>query len=892
MTNKKNTKFLSILGIFLFAINFYGQEIKGTVKDSIGNPISYASVLLKKGESIKSYAYTNEQGNYSLQTQELGNYDLHFSSMSYEKKIVPIQINENTKTIEKNIVLKYKAMELDEVIIHAERDIKVKEDTVVISVKNFLQGNEDVAEDVLKKIPGVEVEENGTVKVKGKEVEKIMVEGDDFFEKGYRILTKNMPSSPIEKVEIYEHYSDNKLLKGVENSENVALNLILKEDAKRQWFGNFNIGLAASDRFRYESQFNLMNFGKKNKYYFLGNANNIGNDATGAVEHLIRPFRLNKIDKIGEDVYATKFLNLSMQPPGFKENRSNFNNAELLSLNAIFNPSKKTKIKTLGFFNWDENDFYKNSSIRYNLPDNNFTNTENYHLRKKKNIAFGKIELKHDLSKTEMLELISSYNNGWEKAKGNLVFNAQNNIENIDTENVLFNQEITYTNKFQKKKAFLLKGRFIYENTPQHYHINQFLFQDLFPYENANNITQAAQNKVQYGGLEAHLLDRKSSGNLFEVQLGNQFKKDFVNSTLFIKENNTILETPFNFQNRMTYSVNDSYLKGKFLYKKIKNIGISTGIEFHQLYNKLENFGNKKEQTPFFVNPKLQLQWEFLKKHKFSGSFFYNSTNATIQDVYDNYILTSFRNFSKGTNDFNQLHKSRYNFTYTYGNWSDNFIAYLFITYLKSHDYFSSRSQIEQNYSFSEKIFLTRNRDLFVASSTIDRYLKFISSNLKLKLNYSRTSYLNEVNNSDLRKVISSNYGYGVELRSGFKGFFNYHIGTSWNTTEIKTTIKNDFTDNVSFIDLNFNIHENFYIMIQNERYYYGSLDKENNTYYFSDITARYTVKKNKLSFELSGKNLTNTKVYRTYYADDISVSTSEYRLLPRYVLLKVNYRF
>jgi len=892
MKNTKLTKFLTLLGIFLFTLNAYTQEIKGTVKDSIGNPISYASVLLKKIESIKTYAYTDESGNYNLKVKDTGNYQLHFSSMSYAKKIVPIQILANTSVLEKNIILKYEAMELDEIIIHAERDIKVKEDTVVINVKNFLKGNEEVAEDILKSIPGVEVESDGKVKVKGKEVKKIMIEGDDFFEKGYSILTKNMPSDPIEKVEIYEHYSDNKLLKGVEHSDKVALNLKLKDGAKRQWFGNMDAGIAASDKLRYEGQVNLMNFGKKNKYYFLGNANNIGKDATGAVEHLIRPFRFGKIDKIGEDVYAKKFLNLSMQSPGFKESRSNFNEAELLSLNAIFNPTEKTKIKTLGFFNWDENDFYKNSSVRYNLPETSFTNTENYHLRKKKQIAFGKIELKHDISKTKMLESITSYNNGWEKAKGNLLFNTENTLENINTKNELFNQELTYTNRFKDKKVFLLKGRFIYEDSPQTYDINRFLYQDLFPNSNANNVRQTVQNKVQYGGFEAHFLDRKTSGNLFEIQLGNQFKRDFVNSKLSIKEDHTTLETPLVFQNKMVYTVNDSYIKGKILYKKIKNIGISGKLGLHQIQNTLSNFDKEKKQNPFFINPEIWIQWEISKKHKLSGAYSKNTTNATVLDVYDNYILTSFRNFSKGTNDFNQLHKSKANFSYTYGNWSDNFMAYIFLTYIKSHDYFSSRSEIKQNYTLSEKIFLKRDQDFYIANLNADRYLKFISSNLKLKLNYSRSSYLNEVNNSDLRKVTSTNYSYGLELRSGFKGFFNYHIGTKWNTSEVKTTINQKFTDMVSFLDLNFNFNAKFFIQLQTERYFYGSLDENNNTYYFSDVTANYTIKKNKLSLHLSGKNLTNTKVYRTYYADDVSASTAEYRLLPRYVLLKLKYRF
>ncbi|OUD29461.1 outer membrane beta-barrel protein, partial [Flavobacterium sp. FPG59] len=79
---------------------------------------------------------------------------------------------------------------------------------------------------------------------------------------------------------------------------------------------------------------------------------------------------------------------------------------------------------------------------------------------------------------------------------------------------------------------------------------------------------------------------------------------------------------------------------------------------------------------------------------------------------------------------------------------------------------------------------------------------------------------------------------------------------------------------------------------IQSERYFFGNLDKNNNKYYFMDLEARYTVKENKLTFSLSGNNLFNTKTFRSFNINDISISKTEYRLQPRYGLLKMEYRF
>ena len=94
---------------------------------------------------------------------------------------------------------------------------------------------------------------------------------------------------------------------------------------------------------------------KKNKYYFLSNLNNIGEDAIGDIEHLIRPSSHNEPSSLGDDEKAITMLNLNIDKPNLKPKRTNFNNAEMVSLNSIFTFSSKIKLKTLGFFNSDEN---------------------------------------------------------------------------------------------------------------------------------------------------------------------------------------------------------------------------------------------------------------------------------------------------------------------------------------------------------------------------------------------------------------------------------------------------------------------------------------------------------------------------------------------------------
>tara|TARA_R110002124_G_scaffold89643_5_gene229205 strand:- start:26573 stop:29236 length:2664 start_codon:yes stop_codon:yes gene_type:complete len=886
-----NVKIKYLIFILLIVNYSFSQtKISGSVKDNL-NSLFSASVILKDSSlnKIISYTYTNNDAKYLIETNKKGYFNLIFSSLGFESKTIPVKIDDTNKEIKIDVVLKEKPFALDEVVIHAELPMSIKKDTISYKTKFFTNGTEQTVEDLLKNIPGLNIDSNGTIKVGNQEIEKLMIDGDDLFEKGYKILSKNMPAYPIEEIEILKKYSNNRLLKGVEESNKVALNLKLNEKSKRIWFGNIKIGLNFKNR--HELLGNLMNFGKKNKYYFLTNLNNTGKDVTGEIENIIKPFRFNEPASVGDNQQVNNLIGLPKTSLNFKKSRTNFNNAKLLSLNAIFNPTKKLKIKTLGFFNQDENDFYKNNIINVTANGTNFTNTENLKFRNKKSIGFGKLDFRYNISKTKMLESTTKYNNGNANGQSNIIFNGASTIENLKSTNTLFDQKISYSNKFKEKKVFLLTARFIDEKTPQNYTINQFFYQDLFPnFTNTNNVQQQSKNQMQFTGFEAHLLDRKKNGDLLEVQFGNTFRRDKLKTIFTLFENSTLLESPNSFQNNTNYQTNDLYLKTKYRYK-LKDFALTGKLGFHQLFNQLKLNTLSKSQNLFYLNPSIGFDWKINDKNNITSSYSYNTTNATILDVYNNYILKGFGSFSKGTGTFNQLNASTLLLNYQLGNWSDRFFANTIVFYTKNFDFFSSNTLINQKFAQSERIVI-KDREFISINSKLDYYFKFISSNLKLDVGFSKSNYKNVINNSNLREVKSKNYNYGLELRSGFKGMFNYHIGTKWITNKIETNaINNSYTNNESFLDLSFIFNTNFDIQLQSERYYFGNLDTEKN-YYFLDFDMRYTIKKDKLTLGLTGKNLFNTTSFRNFSISDIGTSTTEYRLLERFILLKMEYRF
>ncbi|UPT70455.1 MAG: TonB-dependent receptor [Flavobacterium sp. JAD_PAG50586_2] len=561
----------------------------------------------------------------------------------------------------------------------------------------------------------------------------------------------------------------------------------------------------------------------------------------------------------------------------------------MLSLNSIFTLSEKVKLKTLGFLNTDENDFFKNSVQSFSVGTTSFVNTENFVGRKKQITGFGKIDLTYDISKNKTLEYTGKLNQTNEKNRSDLLFNNDLLNEKLTSNNQLFDQKLVFSNKFKENKVLLFSGRYINEKTPQNYSVNQFIFNDLFT-ENANNTKQYSQNKMQFAGIEAHLLDKKKNDDLLEIKLGDQLRIDNLDTRFELLNNDISVALPSSYQNNLTYSTNDLYLSAKYRFK-FGNYTLLTQSDFHQLFNHLENFGIKTNQNPFFIIPKIGLDWNINEKNKIVTSYSYNTNNAGVLDVYSGFVQNGFRSISKGLAEFNQLNTLNAILNYTYGSWGEKFFANTFVLYSKSNDFYSTNSIVTQNYSQSEKIII-KDREYLSISSNIDYYFKQIKSNLKITLGANKTNFKNIINNSNLREVKNFGAEYGFELRSGFKGFFNYHIGSKWNYNQVETTIKNNFTDNMSFLDLSFTFCDKLNVELQSERYLFSSLDKDVNQYYFLDIEARYTVKENKLTFFLSGNNLFNTETFRNYSISDINSSKTEYKLQPRYVLLKVEFRF
>lgn len=711
-----------------------------------------------------------------------------------------------------------------------------------------------------------------------------MVEGDDLFEKGYKLLTKNLDASVVSKVEVYEHYSNNRLLKGIEESDRVALNLTLKSNVKNKLFGALKPGYGLASENRYETSATIISFRKVSKIYGFAYFNNIGLETSTALSEMMDSGVENSFGL--ENDPSVSFIKLINYKPDVGEERTNFNNAEMASLNNIYTLSPKLKLKTIGFLNWDENDFFRKSTDIYFLPTGNFTTTENYQLNGKTLSGFAHAQLNYDISKTEIFEYSGKYSGNRLRTNTSLLFNNDFSNEFLNEDPFTTNQRFKYTNKLKANQALLLNGYYLYSDNPQQYGNNRFVFEDLFQNENqVSAVSQKSGNSINAMGFDAGLFTRRENNDLWEAKIGldysdNRFISDF--DLMGMDEN------PEGFQNDSKYKQFNFFLEPSYRVK-MGSFAITGNIRFVQNFTNLKTEDLMLDASPFFINPRITADWELNKTNRILSFFKYESRNPSLANVQNGYVLTQYNRFLKGLENIEPLKSSTFFLNYTLGTILSVFYANTSFMYIKNHDYLGSKSIITPDYSLNELIRL-EDKEFVSFQTDSNIYLQSLASNLKIKLGYNKQNYENSVN-GDLRNVDASTFNYGVELRSAFTGPFNFHIGTEWFNSIYKTTIKQESTRNRSFLDIVYEPLENLILTLNSSQYYFSDLDRDNDMYYFMDFEAKYPLIKNKLSISITGKNLLNTRTFRDVNISDTGIFKAEYQLLPRFLMLKANIR-
>lgn len=870
--------FLSLMMVFTTK----AQTIKGTITDSIG-VVPFAIIILKNNkESVLHFTNSNETGSYKLIVKSpLDSLFLEVSGLIYEPKTIALK---GKKVINDNIIvdirLEPRVTELKEVIIKKQESIIQKRDTLEYNPASFRDGSEKVVEDLLKKLPGIKVEENGTIKYKGKEIKKMLLDGDDLFDANYKIGSKNISVDMIEKVQGIEKYEENSLLKGIKDSDDVVLNLVLKK-GKTDFSGNSTLGYGVEDRYYATLSGILIN--KKLKTFAVASYNNIGQNATpyNFSSEIISLERLKSQNLYSKSIINEGYFNSLLD--GSFHNQNNTLYTTVNSLNKIF---KKSNFKiNLGFYNDELSRVNKNNS-RILLENQTFKINETNSLKKRPklfdvNIHFSNKE--KDNFHWEYLGKLNKNELSFKDKSSNNEF-IQNNLVQSDQFSIY--QNINSTFKISENKALLTSVLFSKSGNAQNLETSPPTIIDDIGLVVAAN--QQGEFQKQFTAINSSFF--ATNGKLKYAIHSCYFDlRNSLSSNLLNQENQSLGNE---FSNKNNYNVKNFNVNPVLVYNE-KKYSFKFGI--NAIYNDLhfnDTNENLKNKT-VFITPKLTAIYKFNSHNNLNYNYSFNQILPEEDQLFTGIIQTGYRDFKNNDLSLEYLKTHSHSLTYAY----NNFFELTQFNFTLTHDYrpnnYFQKTTINQSITISNQFFAKISNKDYGVNISGEKYVHILRTTIQCNTTYNLSFDNNLINDSDFRAIKTDIFTFNLTMRRAVKKRLVIENKTQYLNSNIKVEKEN--------LNNNFQMATNqTKIVLKSKNFINSNIIgnfispnlRSNDNYFFLDYEIDYTPKNKNITYSLIAKNLTNNKFFSTKSISDFSINSSSHNLIERYFMFKITFGF
>ncbi len=891
--------------IFFFIFFFFlsktisGQKevlkIFGTVVDSFNGPIAFANVYLKLNDTsaITSYGMTDEKGNFSFQSPFFKKNIAIASALGYETRTKQID-TEDKESIKINFRLSNKIFTLKETVIKANNRAIEHGDTVTFNADKYRDSTERNLEELLAKLPGVEVDKNtGNISVQGQSIKKILIEGDDLTGRNYQLMSKNMAADVVDKIQVIDKFVENKKLRGLKRSEDKVINLTLKENRKKLLFGNAKIGIGNDERT--DNSVNLFGFYKKLKTITFGNFNTSGVNSTA---EMLSGSDF-KDDTEAENLHSIlksrnySLINLGAIPNlGLNTQSVRFNRSALLSTHFVIRPIETLSLKAVFTITNDRLRSYIDNQYKYLLKDSVFNLNESNIIQRKPTVIEIHLEAQIDLSSKALLRYKFDFRNSIADNTANTLTNTNTVSSLLDTHTLSFSNALDFTYRINDNQAFTGNLSYINDNNQQN--LSSMQVQPiLIPFTNllSNALSQSLKKPLAYFTVNGQWLYAKNTLKVSDY-FGAVFKNENFNSSLSAQFQNLAETLPDSFQNNFTYKQANYYI-GVNIKEEWQGIQWFSDVSGGYYIVKSNTSINKDN---FYAVPVIGFK-KVINKHTLFGTYAYNYSLPQSIDVANGFILTDYRYIIRGSSIFIPSNSYTEILNYTYGNFDDEFLGHFNIIHSINAQGYISNLDINPFFYISSKtknIFPTKTTNI---SASFERYFPKFYFRLKVRPSLTLGNYYNTLNGSNIRETSTTNGAVDISIRSAYLKWFNFHFGTTITQSNSRT-----FTENLSyntnsnsagsFLDFYLKFSDKFSGRIANELFYFKQQSNLGQNYFFANAYIDYNIIRSSLSVSLSINNIFNTNAFITSTVNDYSTQINKIRLLPRYALLEINFRF
>ena len=900
-------KKLTILMLLLVASQSFAQiKLEGVVKDSIGNPLELANVIAINQESktLESYAITNDQGRFKLALGKNSTYKVQVSYIGM--KTFEETISTKETDIDKSFTLKADNS-LDEITLTYEMPVTISGDTIVYNADSFKNGSERKLEDVLKKLPGVEVNSDGEIEIEGKKVTKVMVDGKDFFDGDSKLATKNIPSNAVDKVQVLKNYAEVGQLSGVTNNQdNIAINIKLKEGKKNVWFGNITAGGGtADDKALYLAQPKLFYYSPKYSINFIGDLNNIGEIAFTRRDY----FNFTGGFRAPSSQSGTN-ISLGNNDLGFlslQNNRAKDINTKFGAANFSYSPKKTLDISGFAIFSSSKTELQENSSVQYtdeslNIPDED---TQSNAIQRS-NLGMLKFSTKYKPNTNNQLDYDVLGRMSKESQDQDYLSSVIGNINQFEESTPFsINQNLNYYYTLNEKNIFAFSAQHLIQDEDPFY--NAFIEEntnyddtgDALGLDDMQVGYDIAQNKrVKSNQVDAKLdywnvLNQKSNINF---TIGTIYSNQKFNSEIFqfLDNGSTFNPTPTINDgldtNDTNYTFSDVYLGAHYQFKT----GIFTftpGVSAHAYSAKNTQFGLEYTDNFFRLLPDFNTRIQLKNSEQIIFNYRMQTQFTDVNQLARGLVLNNYNSIFSGNQELQSALSHNLNLSYFSFNMFNYTNVFANINYNKSIDNirtastFPPGSVVRVSSPFNSD-FADENLSI---NGRFQRNFGKIRGTLNGNFNYSK---FNQFINA--QRSVNENYSqtYRAGISTNFKTAPNIDLGYRYVIQDNdQGSSRTKFYTQAPSISFDAYILKMFTFKTEYSYNKFSNQDRTLNSFEFWDASLSYRKDKDaKFEYEIKATNLLDTKSQNQSTNSNISVSATEYYIQPRFLTFRLRY--
>lgn len=760
---------------------------------------------------------------------------------------------------------KDKEYAIEEVVISKRKPVAVKRDTVTYNIERFADGTEVKLEDILKKLPGIEVDDsNGSIKYKGKSIETITLDGDNLFDSNYTIGSKNINFEMIDQVEAIDNYQTNPLLININRGDKVSLNVKLKKNILNvSGSAGYASGYFDDKKQVYDFSGNLVTLFNNLKSFSTFEFNNLGQAGINDFSTKDSEF---KYKKTIDDIYTSASL---------PKNRWNFNDHVLGSLNLIYKQNSSTSFKVNYDISNDEILMRENSRNSYQAENLSFVNNSSTGISKSILKNFFNGEFNYLPSKKLRVNSVFTLDNKRDFQNGFYRFNAQENTRDLSFEQFFLKSVTNVTRVFKNEDVLD-----IFFNISSFDGKDNQIFSPRLPVIDFYSLQNVKSKKNTLSGYFNYYKKIKK----IKIIQSMGFKGYDLNLDSTLDEN-----TLFNNEiNNVSYKDRSFFANTslKFNYQKWS---FETKLNFEEKIFKFKNETKNSFNSQFLVGNESKINYAFNIKDFISANFEYRKKPILENYLYQNFIRTSYNSVQKNliTNDLQTVKSTGIKFWHN--DIENQFLINTYLNYNNESGQYFSNLNLDNDLISTIYFFSPRESNQFTHLFSLSKLIFPLKLKVKINTLYTRSNYLNIINN-DEREVNVQNFNFTFGLNSAFSSKIRFENETTLGFLNFRsdvvtknTSIRNKFT----FVLIPF---KSFSLI--NEFYTYVPNKVEKSTFNFLDITARYLPIKTKYSFSLSIRNLLNVKSYVNTFTTDYSQMVQSIPLLPFHFSLGGSYRF